>query len=134
IPPKIGPFYPFREFGTRLALGVRRRKQTVRATRHASLGSQTARECAMRKLMLTAFAFGLLTIGGVQTAQAHGHGYYHARYAPVYARGYWGSRYPAYYGPRYVGCGPAYPVAPYAAYPAPGLGVASRNFSFWISP
>jgi hypothetical protein len=96
-------------------------------------------------MMLTLVGLGMILVGGSQTALAHGWGHhgYHARYAPgVYNRSYWGPRYPAYYGGGFVGgysaCGPGYAgygAVPYGyAYPQPGLGVAGRNFSFWLQP
>lgn len=97
----------------------------------------------MRRWILSLVGVGLLMACGTSAAMAHGGGYgYPGRYAPrggyhhASWRGYGAPR----YGVGYGGCGP-YPAAVpygygvgYGAYPAAGLGLATRNFSFWLQP
>jgi len=122
---------------------------TIRRTANLS-GSELseAKEIAMRKIILGLVGLGML-FGSANAAMAHGWGhrsYYHRpvahAYRPVYR---YGAGYAPAYGPAYgVGYGPGcgvgygagyggYGVAPYT-YPPAGIGVGTRNFSFWLAP
>jgi hypothetical protein len=105
----------------------------------------------MRRWIVSLLGVGILMACGASSALAHGGCGYGGRYAPygghhAYWRGYptpgygYGAGYG--YGPRCGGYTPYAVGVPYGygagygygAYPAAGLGVATRNFSFWLQP
>jgi hypothetical protein len=96
----------------------------------------------MRRIMLAAVGLGMFLTSNV--AMAHGWNPYghHRRPAVRYYRPVYGYSIPApYYGHACgagYGYGAGYPseAAPYAypAYPQPGIGLAARNFSLWLTP
>ncbi len=101
----------------------------------------------MRRIMLTLAGVGMFVLCSGQIAQAHGPGHHGHGYGPRPGygnyhggpRGYYGSYYRGGYGGGYGyghgWCGPHYAAVPYGyAYPAPGFGVATRNFSFFVQP
>jgi hypothetical protein len=105
----------------------------------AARNSREAKEIAMRKIILGLVGLGML-FGSANAAMAHGwahRSYNHRPVARVYRPAYrYGVGYAPGYGVGYgPGCGVAYGagygVAPYA-YPPAGIGVGTRNFSFWL--
>ena len=103
----------------------------------------------MRRWIVGMLGVGMLLVGGASQASAHGGPYGHAGYGRPYGghhaywRGYPAPRVGYGYGgcaprvgvpyPYGVGYGAGYGVG-YPAYPAAGLGLATRNFSFWLQP
>jgi hypothetical protein len=140
--PAKQPVLSVSDFWHALRLIVLAENIRQRSVRKIRFGRTDAKEHAMRRITLMLAGLAVAAAIGAPTAMAGGHHGHHGGHGPV-SYGYRGGNY-GYYGYRgpyaggYRGCygpGPAFgyaaPVYPYA-YAAPGFGVSTPNFSFWL--